>query len=104
MKKTAFVLALLALVSPCRAWDTVMAVPNRDGGEIRLTDRPCTPKSSTFGMAYATGEPKLEGCWTVNKDGDIAIHWWPQGEHDFWKTYDLLHFAATQYGHANGWD
>ncbi|WP_028210751.1 hypothetical protein [Paraburkholderia mimosarum] len=106
MTKGLVVLALMAYASLCLAWGSVATLPNRDGGEVRLTDRPCNSNTSSYGMAYATGSgaAHLEGCWTLNVAGDVDIHWWPRGENDFWRTYERSHFSVTKYGRANGWE
>ena len=105
MKKGLLLIALAASASLCYAWGTVGIVSNQSGGAIHLTDRVCNNDSDSYGFAYSTGTGNdLEGCWTVNRQGNIAVHWWPDGMDDFWRVYPRSSFDVTAYGRANGWD
>jgi hypothetical protein len=105
MKRIVAGALLLVMASLCHAWGTVGMVNNTDGGAIHLTDRRCNDTSSGYGYAYATGAgPDVDGCWTINTDGDVQVHWYPDGYDDYWRTYERSHFRVTDYGRANGWN
>ncbi|MGF6792735.1 hypothetical protein [Paraburkholderia sp. 35.1] len=106
MRKVLAVTVLMLGASACLAWETVGIVANHAGGEIRLTDRPCAKHSDSFRYAYATSAKgvRVEGCWTINSQGDVAVHWLPKGYSDFWRTYDRVHFREVNSGRGNARD
>lgn len=69
-------LALLALVaSPALA--QVFVMPNKGGGEITLTNRPCVINSQTIdglreGYTWSPSTPYQKACWTI-VDGMVHV-------------------------------
>ena len=75
MKK---LLAALALLVSLNAHAESWAMPNTGGGEITLTDQPCTADGGRYAAlkkAYSwTNKAYIEGCWAII-DGNVHVVW-----------------------------
>lgn len=64
------------LLAPAIAYADVLFMPNRAGGEIVITDRPCVYQGKTFenmNEAYSwTHNFTIRGCWRF-LDGNVHI-------------------------------
>jgi len=73
MKRLLLITAMIA--APVMA-DT-FAMPNQAGGEIVISDRPCTDKRGKGLLEaynYGNGGKHMEGCWTVI-DNMVHVVW-----------------------------
>jgi len=76
--------ALIALLLiPSVAAAEAYSVPNQNGGEIVITDRPCVVNNKTIENlmeAYSWGKgPMMKACWRV-VDGDIHMIFLDDGD------------------------
>ena len=66
-------LGIAAIAAQANTWE----LPNRSGGKIVATDRPC-PTKGADGLLYVyshiPGGEALQGCWTV-MDNTVIIMW-----------------------------
>lgn len=74
MKHTITALLLAATtLAQANTWE----LPNRSGGKIVATDRPCHTKGGEgllYVYSYINGGETLQGCWTV-MDSTVLIMW-----------------------------
>lgn len=65
MKRLILIAALVAAPAMAESW----AINNKNGGEIVITDRPCTGyKNLRFGYSYSDTGKTFTGCWTLIED------------------------------------
>lgn len=87
------------LILPNIAWAAAFSMPNKNGGEIVITDRVCTFNNEDFhglrnAYSYWNGG-YLEGCWLI-VDEMIRIVWFrPGGGHDV-RMYNFTEFKPKK--------
>lgn len=92
------------LIAICAAVLTISAahaneysLPNKSGGEIRLTDVKCTKKGreTWFVMyAFAPGGSAMYGCW-FTANGMVHVGW-EDGTHSIYKATDFMPVQSNQ--------
>jgi hypothetical protein len=92
-------LLVALLMVPNMAWAAAMSMPNKNGGEIVITDRVCTFNNEDFqGLRHAYSYWNggyIEGCWLV-VDEMIRIVWFrPNGGHDV-RMYNFTEFKTKK--------
>ena len=84
------------LMLPCIALADSWSLPNKNGGEIVISDRDCRYNGKNYSplkQAYSYwSSGYLEGCWTI-EDGMVKIIWKnPDGSADT-RMYPLQNFS-----------
>jgi hypothetical protein len=70
-------LLIALLMAPSMAMSQVFVVPNKGGGEITITTRPCIVKGQNHSelreaYTWSPSSPYEKGCWTII-DGMVHI-------------------------------
>ena len=98
MKKLLAALLMLPSLALAESW----SIPNKNGGEIVITDRPCVVRGKNYENlreAYSHWNGGfMEGCWTIT-DGMARIVWLT-GDGEV-RLYELANFKQKQGGKKN---
>lgn len=74
MGKALITALLIGLLSAPVVADTLVS-PNRNGGEIVLTAKPCKDAKNLYvGYSYGESGQTLWFCWTLQDDNVIAVY------------------------------
>lgn len=88
---------LFLLLFPVTVFAQVLVTPNKGGGEIVLTDRPCVYQGKNHdklraAYTWSPSSNKSDGCWVL-QDGKIHVIYFETANV---KVYDLEVFQARQ--------
>jgi hypothetical protein len=69
--------AAAVLMTPAIASAQVFATPNKGGGEIVITARPCVVNNKNYDLfkeayAWSPQASKAQACWTIS-DGNVLV-------------------------------